>query len=83
LTPSAPKVDTSLRFASSRSNATIWWLSQPLDHVHAHFAETNESDFHQARLPLAYDDTIRICGRAAEDMETPPHASRLNIRCSI
>jgi hypothetical protein len=25
---------------------------QPLDHVHAHFAESNESDFHQACLPL-------------------------------
>src|SRR5579863_9115353 len=28
LTASAPKVDTSVRFASSRSKATIWWLSR-------------------------------------------------------
>jgi hypothetical protein len=40
--------------------------AQPLDHVHAHFAETNESDFHPARSLLADDDSIRNYGRAAE-----------------
>ena len=55
---------------------------QPFDHVHAHFAETNESDFHQACLPLGiqrYDPDLRPRGGDTHP-RTPRH---LTIRRSI
>jgi hypothetical protein len=58
---------------------------QPLDHVHAHFAETNESDFHQACLPLGirrYDPDLAATRRGLST--TTPRAPRqLTIRRSV